>query len=95
VYPDEPYPLPIADTPPLYTDLLLDTEGNAWLQDFEMPPEDPDTQSWSVYDQGGRWLGTVEFAESIRLRAVGADVVVGLERNEYNVPLVVVYRLHR
>jgi 6-bladed beta-propeller len=72
--------------------LLLDPAGNAWVERNAAPgPAVP----WDVFDPEGRFLGTVQVPAGLRLTQVGADFVVGVAKDEMQVPQVRVHRIVR
>lgn len=49
--------------------------------------------SWDVIDYRGRILGTLRLPDGFRPHVVSGDIVYGVERDEYDVDSVVLYRL--
>jgi hypothetical protein len=65
--------LPFPASYPAFAALLLDGQGNAWTQDG-----DPARPSWwTVFDPGGRMLGTVELPPGLTPLEIGDDYVLG------------------
>ena len=76
---------------PLVAGLLVDTEGNLWVADRL----DPDGSKWSVFDPGGRWLGTLEVPLA-QVTWLGEDLVIGVNHDpDTGVETVEAYRLTR
>jgi hypothetical protein len=71
--------------------LLVDSERNIWEQRYKIPGDTVDT--FSVYDSIGAWLGLVEMPQGFRPTDIGRDYILGIWRNEDDVPFVRVYRL--
>lgn len=82
--------MPFPEQKAWFSDLLLDPAGNAWVERVVAPgTETP----WDVFDPAGRFLGTVQVPAGMRLTQVGADFVVGVARDEMEVPQVRVHRI--
>lgn len=56
--------------------LLVDSEGYLWVKDRE----DPGSSEWSVFDQAGRWQGTLKVPVE-RLEWVGPKLILGVNRD--------------
>lgn len=87
-----------AETLPAYSAMVLDPEGNLWLQ--EAQPSSPDESPadlgparWSVFDSAGFWLGEVETPPGFVLKAATDTRALGLVADEYGVKEVYAYGL--
>ncbi|MEE8116503.1 MAG: hypothetical protein V3T28_05275 [Gemmatimonadales bacterium] len=73
--------------------LRADALGYLWVERFrrlgESQPE------WLVFEPEGRWLGTVETPPGIRVTEIGAEYVLGIDRDELDVERVLLYELAR
>jgi hypothetical protein len=90
-----------AENFPAYQFMLVDSERNLWVSDV-----DPDwffaqgfsrvpsiSTNWRVFDQSGRWLGTVTMPPRFKAMEIGRDYVLGLWRDADDVEHVRLYRL--
>jgi hypothetical protein len=78
-------------TMPAFASLLVDAEGNVWVQEFVWPKGGG--SRWSVFNQGGRWLGEVEMPEGLHPLHISGDAVVGVWRDDLEVEYVHVHPL--
>ena len=89
----------LRDTPfpegmPAYRRLLVDSLGNLWAERFR-PPWAEEEPSWYVFDEQGAWLGEITTPRGLWVFEIGADYVLGLERDQLHVPFVVMIPLAR
>ncbi len=84
-----------AETLPAFERLLTDDEGRLWISEYGLhrPGEPP--RVWWVVEPGGDVLGRVELPVGFRLLRVEEDELLGVERDEFDVPYLVGYRLRR
>jgi hypothetical protein len=68
--------LPYPETMPAYEALLIDTEGNLWVEDCR--PFGIEQPVWTVFDPSHRMLGTVETPLRLRIFDIGPDYVLGV-----------------
>jgi hypothetical protein len=83
----------------------VSTDGHIWVEDpytlAEHTPAiwdgavPPGRRPWSVFDPTGRWLGTVEMPEGLRVTQIGPDYVVGVWQDSWDVSYVRVYRIQK
>ena len=86
---DAPYP----ETMPALDEVIVDAEGMLWARDYATPAEREERpQSWSVFDDEGLWLGTVDTPVGLEVHEVGSDYILGVWKDELEVEYV---RLHR
>ena len=72
--------------------IQVDPEGYLWVRDGRGQDVTP---QWSVFDPGGRWLGTLEIPVE-RVMWIGDDFIIGTEFHPaIGVQRVEGYRLHR
>jgi len=82
---DETQPLP------LFGQVVGTGSGAVWVTPF-MPGGPPATASeWRVAAPNGGWLGLAQFARPIRLLHVGADHIVAVHTDDFDVQSVAVY----
>ncbi len=79
--------------PAISDDVLIDALGNVWLGHYHHPG-DP-TDRWAVFSEVGVWLGTVTTPPRFEVHQIGADRVIGVAKDEYDVPYIQVHRLDR
>lgn len=78
-------------TVPAFSGVRVDAEGRAWVLSWA-PGDPPPERAW-VFESDGTFLGRVDLPAGVRLEAVGADAVWGVELDALDVPSVVRYRL--
>lgn len=83
--------LPRRETFPAFADARTDAEGNLWMEQYLRPGEEP--PRWDVFDPEGHWLGTVETPSGLRIHQIGADWILGVEKDELEVEHVRMYPL--
>ncbi|UCF18481.1 MAG: hypothetical protein JSU87_11080 [Gemmatimonadota bacterium] len=84
--------MPFTQTFPAYDALLVDSEGNLWLEEYPSPGlEAPST--WKVFDNAGVLLGTVETPYRFRPFQIGPDFVLGRWLDEFDIEHVHLYEL--
>lgn len=86
-YADEPF----GEYVPLFTIAFVDNDQRFWVAGSEWPSRDRPSR-WSVFSPEGRWLGDVEAPDRVYLVDADDDVVLGIWRDEFDVPHV---QLHR
>ena len=74
-------------------DVKIDGLGNVWLGHYHQPGYP--TEQWEVFDVAGVWLGTVETPSGFEVHEIGADRVIGVAKDKYDVPYIQVHRLDR
>lgn len=85
--------VPPPDVMPAYRDLLVDRAGLLWVADYRAHGGEP--RRWTVFDPDGRVLGTVDTPDGVRVLEVGHDWILGIRRDELDIPYVVMHRLDR
>ncbi len=83
--------MPVAEVLPPYRDILLDAEGNLWVERY--PPPGEERAEWNVFDREGAWLGTLRLPPRFELHEVGADYVLGVWLSDLDVEVVRLYGL--
>jgi len=76
---------------PFYSEATVDLTGNLWVRGFEVP--DVITPDWDVFDAAGNWVTTLPLPERFRPMQIGADWILGVQRDEDGVESVVLRRL--
>ncbi len=88
----------ISDVPfpgrlPAFRALRADALGYLWVERFRRPGESQ--PEWLVFEPEGRWLRTVETPLGLRVTEIGAEYVLGIDRDELDVERVLLYELAR
>jgi hypothetical protein len=84
------------DTRPAFSRLLSDRDGNVWVASHEPATQGRgEAATWSIFDRGGAWLGTVEMPDRFVVFAIGSDWVLGRWRDELDIEHVRLYELHK
>jgi 6-bladed beta-propeller len=86
--------VPHHNTWPAFGEIKEDLEQNLWVASYS-PVGFDDNPSWFVFDPQGFYLGKVSDRPRIRIDEIGTDYILGLERGEFDVEYVVMYRLVR
>lgn len=84
-----PYP----DNLPSYSGMLVDTEGNLWVEGARAPGVT--RRTYSVLDSTGHWQGDVSMPDGFRPTDIGTEYVTGIWQDEDDLQYVRVYRLVR
>ena len=83
------------DTWPIVQELILDPEGNVWLEAFRPPGQDREASRWWVFGGDGRLLGRVALPTGLEVHAIGRDRIVGVSRDDLDVERIQLHRLRR
>ena len=88
---------------PLFDRLLLDDRGGIWarvfpeesfgLFDSRLRDAPVFTETWTVFDSAGVWLGDLTLPERFELQAVGRDRLLGVSRDSFDTETVQVLRI--
>jgi hypothetical protein len=85
--------LPVPETLPLYSEVLLDDLGYIWLRHYQ-PPLGA-SREWSVYDWSGATRGVYRLASDSRPRWIGASRIAALITDTLDIESIAVYGLDR
>lgn len=83
--------MPVVEVLPPYRSVLLDAEGNLWVEHY--PPPGEEHAKWDVFDGEGAWLGILTLPPRFEVREVGADYVLGVWIDDLDVEFVRQYGL--
>ena len=78
---------------PSFDGLILDPSGGLWIRAYPAPGES--AARWSVLDGRGAVVATALMPAALTVFQIGTDHVLGVERDEFDVESVVLYRLVR
>ena len=90
VYQEMNYP----DSLPAHGRMIADDLGYLWVEEYR-PLWETVASEWSVFTPEGAWLGTVVMASRFELYEITEDALLGRRREEFDVEVVAIYRLHR
>lgn len=85
--------MPIPPSAPPHGDLHVDSEGNLWVQEWQMP--NSGQQRFSIFDPAGTAIGSLSLSEKFRIMDIGDDYVLGRWRDANNVEFVHLYSLEK
>jgi hypothetical protein len=85
----------IPDRMPYWSELFIDREGRLWVERFEGGRREAlAPRTWEIYDQEGVFMGALDLPlEGSPVPTVRNDRIVGVVRDELNVPHVVIFEL--
>jgi hypothetical protein len=83
--------IPPPEMMPPYDDLVVDTEGNLWVERYQRPGESQHV--WTVFDPEGQMLGAVDVPGGVSVLEIGNDYVLGQWQDEFDIEQVHLYRL--
>jgi hypothetical protein len=89
----EKLPPPPQTYPAYAPDIHVDGDLNVWVRESSRPGHQ--SSDWSVFSATGELLGTVAMPPGIDVLDIGADYILGLQRDELDVEYVEKYRLRR
>lgn len=78
---------------PIYGALHTDGSGNLWVQDYAIDDSMPGR--WSIFDPDGRLIAYSTMPSGLRIFEIGADYVLGVEKDALDVEHVRMYRLRK
>jgi len=93
--------------PAFAMEMAVDAARNLWVREYETAapvfhsyrniPEmrSGDTSPWSVFDDGGGWLGVVRLPSRLRVTQIGEDFVLGVHTDDLGIETVRTYALDR
>jgi hypothetical protein len=104
-YPPNPSPqaldafsrLPVPESKPAFSNLLVDSEGCVWLEEYRhiWAERTHQVPNWLVFTPEGEWLGSVRLPPRFEPFEMGADYVIGVWLDEMDVEHVQLHRLQR
>jgi len=83
--------MPVPETMPAHSDIIVDLEGNLWVGEYRRPGDDQ--PRWTVFDPDGVMLGVVETPQRFRIFEIGSDYVLGRGVDDLDVEHIHVYDL--
>ncbi len=85
--------VPVPDVMPAFSDLLVDSEGNLWVEEYR--PRAETRSRFTVFDSLGQIVGAALMPEGLEVLDIGRDYVLGLWRDEADVEFIHVHSLRR
>lgn len=86
---------PVNRTYPAFSELLSDSEGNAWLQSWIRPGDEDEPTQWTVVSPEGRLVGKTFLPPDFVPLEIGREYVLGRQTDELGVQSLSVFRLLR
>ena len=83
--------VPYPEALPAFAELRVDAVGNVWAADYRLTPAEP--FRWTIITPEGQLRGRITTSSRLRILDIGADYVLGVERDELDIERVVVYSL--
>jgi len=83
--------VPLPDLAPAFGPIQVDPSGRVWLAEYQAVTNEP--YDWMVFSPDGHLLGRVEVPEGFQVAEIGDDYVLGIQRDEFDVPYVLRFRL--
>jgi hypothetical protein len=80
---------------PAYSNLVADVGGNVWLEAFRGRHEETEPGRWLVFDDEGRWRGSLSVPPRFRIYRIGQDWILGSRRDDLDVQHIQLLRLRR
>jgi hypothetical protein len=84
----------LPDTLPAFGSILMDTEGNLWVQEF-IPPYEQDDPEWRIIDSSGRFVARTVLPRGFTPHHITGTSVVGVSTDQLDVPYVEVWPIGR
>jgi len=81
-------------TAPAFSDIVIDLEGNLWVQDYE-PPWGRGPSKWRVFDPKGRGVAIAQLPKGLDVHEIGRDYILGRWEEPSGVEHIRVYPLRR
>jgi 6-bladed beta-propeller protein len=84
---------PPPDRMPAFSDIVADTDGNLWVAEYR--PLRKDVSEWLVFEHDGMLLGSTMLPPGLLVQEIGADHVLGVVFDDFEVPYLRRYPLTR
>ena len=85
----EDFPLP--DLAPAFGPVQVDPSGRVWLAQYKAIANT--ASNWMVFSPDGQLLGQVEVPRGLEIHEIGDDYLLGVQRDEFDVPYVLRFPL--
>jgi len=86
--------VPIQDTLPVFSDLVVDHSEHVWVGPFRLPAEEGPAQ-WVVLSPEGQVLGRVAVPKELTVYEIGEDYILGTVTDDLDVEQVQMWPLQR
>lgn len=70
---------------PAYRAMVVDTDGNVWLEGYQGRHELEEPRVWQVFDASGEWLGPVTLPPRFQVFRIGPGWILGMRPDELDV----------
>lgn len=94
--------LPMVEILPAFASVAGDALGYLWVEEYTLGVEEDPTPAasqagvvWTVFNQQGCMAGLVETPPGLEIKEIGADYLLGVGSDEFDVPYVQVWPLAR
>lgn len=88
--------LPVVEHMPAFASVIVDRSNHLWVEEYELPGDERPGSVWTVFDEEGRLLGSVELPEDgLWTYEIGEDYILLVTRNELHVEYVQLWPLER
>lgn len=84
--------MPYGSVMPAFRSLVVDDVGWLWAETFHI---DEEVHNWVVFDTAGVARGLVRTPRGLKVRQIGSDFVLGVQRDQYGVERVALFSLTR
>lgn len=88
-----PSDVPVSDSFPAFDNLVADARGGVWMQESGELQEGP--PSWIIFDCTAEPTARVHTPKGFDIVDVRGDLLLGVWRDEFDVPSVLLYRIER
>lgn len=85
--------VPLPDRRPAYGPILVDSEGNLWVGEYD--PLDASSTRFAIFGPDGYPLGAIDLPAALQLFEIGSDYLLGLWKDDLEVEHIRLYRLER
>ncbi len=87
--------VPVADRLPAFGAVMSDALDHLWVEEYAAPGDWERAALWTVFDPQGEVMGYVETPAALEIQEIGADYVMGRERDASGVEAIQVWPLAR
>jgi hypothetical protein len=85
--------MPLPETMPAFAEVRAAGDDHLWVREYAVELDAPG--AWSVFDDNGRFLGSVTTPARFNVHEFGSDYVLGVWTDDLDVPYVQMYRIEK